>query len=69
MASTPHTFQTKQNGPTNSRQLQQGHQQNLSGLTKVTISLRGDCPLPPLLYKTDIVHSYQTAVAITRAWW
>ena len=42
MASTLHMFETKQNKQTNSCQLQQGHQQNLLGLTKVNILLRGN---------------------------
>ena len=43
---------------TNSCQLQQGHQQNLLGLTKVNILLRGHFSLSFLLYKIYIVYSY-----------
>lgn len=59
MASTLHMFETKQNKQTNSCQLQQGHQQNLLGLTKVNILLRGNFSLSLLLYKIYIVYSYR----------
>lgn len=59
MASTLHTFKTRQNKQTNSCQPQQGHQQNLLGLTKVNILLRGNFSLSLLLYKIHIVYSYQ----------
>ena len=58
MASTLHTFKTKQDKQTNSCQLQRGHQQNLLGLTKVNILLRGNFSLSLLLYKIYIVYSY-----------
>lgn len=59
MASKLHMFKMRQNKQTNSCQLQQGHQQNLLGLTKVIILLRGNFSLSFLLYKIYIVYSYQ----------
>lgn len=58
MASTLHMYRTQQNEQTNPCQLQQGHQQNLLGLTKVNILRRGNLSLFLLLYKIYIAYSY-----------
>lgn len=58
MASTLHTFNTRQQEQTNSCQLQQGHQQNLLGWTQANILRRGNFSLFLLLYKIYIAYSY-----------